>query len=80
MGGVNNFLRAEGADRAEATFCGAVFCRLICFETCLTRLRLAHTEGVALFGERPRSFWQNHSQLQGHIVVRECVFLSPRLC
>lgn len=66
------FGRGGGWPRAEATFCGAVLLSDLFWNLSDSR-RLAHMEGVAAFGKRPRIFWQNRSQLQGQNVV--CVSL-----
>lgn len=71
------FGRGGGWPRVEATFCGAVLLSDLFWNLSDSR-RLAHMEGVALFGKRPRIFWQNRSQLQGQNVV--CVCFSLRQC
>lgn len=67
------FLGEEGADwERKWTFCGAVLLSDL-FWNLSDLLRLAHMEGVALFGKHPWIFWQNCPQLRGQNVV--CVSL-----
>lgn len=58
-----------GWPRAEATSFAVLCCCLDLFWNVSDLRRLAHAEGVALFGKRLRIFWQNCSQLQGQNVV-----------
>lgn len=73
LGGVKYFFgRGGGWLRAEATFCSAVLLSDLFWNLSDLR-RLAHMEGVVLFGKRLWIFWQNCSQLQGQNTV--CVSL-----
>ncbi len=74
------FVGGGGWPGAEATFSGAVLLSDLFWNLSDSR-RLAHVEGVVVFGKCPLIFWQNHSQLWGRNVVclplRSCVSLMP---